>query len=148
MRLGLGPPMPMLIRLELSHRGGNGMVKVVDRWVDGNGRVGVFLFVAGGSLSLLNFLYVGLPNISSCLASLDSSHDEGDDISKNYKGSRSTRPTRLNVLQSVRMIELRKPNAPIACTAAQTTTDNQNRGLGGRWGRGTYARSGKERYQG
>jgi len=87
MRLGLGPPMLLLIRLELRHRGRNVIVGVVDRGVDHNGRVGVSLFVAGRSPGLLDFLYVGQPDVSPCSASLDSSHDEGDNISKNYQGS-------------------------------------------------------------
>ena len=109
MRLGLGPPMLLLIRLELSHRGGNVIVRVVDEGVDGNGSVGridVPPWLAGRPFSLLDFLYVGLPNVSSCSTSLDSDHDEGDDIPKNYKGSGSTQPTRMSLLRSLRSIVL------------------------------------------
>ena len=101
--------MLLLIRLELSHRGGNVIVRMVDERVDGNGSVGridVPPLVAGRPLSLLDFLYVALPNISSCSASLDSDHDEGNDMPKNYKGSGSTQPTRMSLLWSLRSIVL------------------------------------------
>ena len=78
--------MLMLMRLELSHRGGSVIVRIVDKGVGGNGSVGRVNappLAAGGSPSLLDFLHVGRPNLSSCPASLDSDHDESDDISKN-----------------------------------------------------------------
>ena len=102
--------MLLLIWLEWNHRRGDVIVRVVDEGVDDNGSVGraddngsvgrvdVPPLVGGRSLNLLDFLYVGLPNASSCFASPDSNHDEGDDISKNYKCSRSARPTRTSLL--------------------------------------------------
>ena len=124
MRLGLRPPMLMPMRLELSHRGGSVIVRIVDKGVDGNGSIGRVdapPLVAGGSLILLDFLYVGRPNISSCPASLDSDHDEGDDISKNYKVSKSTQPARTSLLQSLRSIVSRKQITAIPWTGIETT---------------------------
>jgi len=108
MRLGLGQPVLLVIRLGLRHFWGSVVVMVVGRGVGGNGsveRVDV-CHVVGGSPNPLDFLYAGLPNIPSCSASLDSNHNEGDDISKNYKGSGSTWLTRSSLLRSLRSIEL------------------------------------------
>ena len=118
--------MLLLIGLELRCRRGSVIVIVVDKGVDGNGSVGrvdVPPSVVGRSLNLTDLLYVGRPNASSCLASLDSNHNEGDYIPKNYKGSRSTRPTRLNLLRSLRSIELRKQNVVITWRGVKATVD-------------------------
>ena len=124
MRLGFGPFMLLLIGLELSHHGGDVIVRVVGGGVDGDGSVGgvgVPPLVGGGSLSLLDFLDVGFPNVSSCFASLESNHDEGDDISKNYKCSRSTRPTRTSLLPGLRSIPLSKQIVAIPWTSIRPT---------------------------
>ena len=78
--------MLMLMRLELSHRRGSVIVRIVDKGEGGNGSIGRVdapPLAVGGSPSLLDFLHVGRPNLSSCSAGLDSDHGEGDNISKN-----------------------------------------------------------------
>ena len=112
--------MLLLMRLELSHRGGDVIVRIVDKGVGGNGSVGRVdapPLVGGGSLSLSDFLDVVFPNVSSCSASLESNRDEGDDISENYKCSRSTRPTRASLLPSLRSIPLSKQIVAIPWTS-------------------------------
>jgi len=109
MRLGLGQPVLLVIRLGLEHLWGSVVVMVVGRGMDGNGSVerADVCHVVGGSPNQLDFLYAGLPNRPSCSARLDSNYGEGEDISKNYKGAGSTWLTRLSLLRSLRSIELR-----------------------------------------
>jgi len=128
-RLNLGPSTVLvMVRLGLRHDGRSTVVKVATGGIctGGNGGVrgvDVVLFVADGSLDPLDILHVGHPDVVSGLAGPYGSRQEGTNISENYKGSGSARPTQSHRLWNVRITQFKKPNAAIAWVAAQTATD-------------------------
>jgi len=89
-----------IVGLRLRDNGGSTVARVAARRVRGS--VGVrgveVLFEVHGPRDPLKVVHVAHPDVAAVLTSLNGSGDEDDDVSKNYEGSRSARPTQLHRL--------------------------------------------------
>jgi hypothetical protein len=99
------------------------VARVTARGVRGNAglrRHEVGLFEIGGTIDPTDMLHISQPDVLSGLGGPDGVGNEGDDISKHYRNSKSARQTQSCRLLDSRIIQMRKLKAAIAWVAPQT----------------------------